>query len=84
MAAQDPSKNEGLEHINKAIDYIRKKDLVSLKSAYRQLFQKIVVKPLGTAKVSLKFIFNNIPTSPNGGVVANCISSYAYRRPVSP
>ena len=76
MAAQDPSKNEGLECINKAIDYIGKKDFVSLKSAYRKLFQKVIVNPLGTAKVNLKFVFNSIPTSPNGGVDANCISNW--------
>ena len=51
-------------------------DFVSLKSAYRKLFQKIIVNPLGTAKVNLKFIFNNIPTSPNGGVDANCILNW--------
>ena len=36
--AQDNSKNGWLEHVNKAIVCIGKKDLISLKSTYRRLF----------------------------------------------
>lgn len=47
--AQDASKSEWLDHANKAISCIRKKDLISLKSTYKQLFQKIIVHPLERA-----------------------------------
>ncbi len=67
--AQAPSKNGGLEQINEALGYIRKKELVSLKSIYRRLFKKVVVCQLNRAKVELQFTFNNV-TSPirNGKV----------------
>ena len=48
--AQEPTKNGGLEEIKKAISCIGKKDLVSLKSLYRRLFQKIIISPLDNTK----------------------------------
>ena len=69
-------KNGKLEQIKAALGYIRKKDFVALKSIYKQLFEKIIVRPLDKAKVQLEFVFNNIPTSPNGGVDANCILNW--------
>ena len=63
IAAQELSKSGGLEQIKEALGYIKNKDMVSPKSIYRRLFKKIVVRPLGAAKVELQFIFNNMTTS---------------------
>ena len=57
--AQEPSKNGGLEQINKALGYIKSKDMIPLKSIYRRLFEKIIVRPLDNTKVQLEFIFKN-------------------------
>ena len=54
--------NEWQKHTHKAIDYIKKKDWLSLKSIYRQLFKKIIVQPLDGETVQLEFIFNNAPS----------------------
>ena len=45
------------ESANKALTYAQKKDMVSLRSSYRGLFQKVVVRVLGECKVQLRFIF---------------------------
>ena len=58
--AQIPSKNGWLEQVNKALGYIRKKDLVSLRSTYRQIFEKVVVRRLDEAKVRLQFVFKKL------------------------
>ena len=46
------TKGNWVEHVNQAISCIGKKDFTSLKSIYRQLFQKIVVRPMGWQKCS--------------------------------
>ena len=74
-AAQEPSKNGGLEQINKALGYIKSKDMASLKSIYRRLFKKIIVQPLDAAKVELQFVFNNMAASFANGEVKFCASS---------
>ena len=63
---EDPGKSSGLEQINEAMNYIKKKDFVSLKSLYKKVFKKIIVHPLDSAKVQLEFVFNNISTSLHG------------------
>ena len=73
--AQPPRKGSGLKRISEAINYIKKGDLTSLKSAYRRMFKKIIVHPLGDKKVKLQFIFNDMTTPPSGGVVANCTAA---------
>ena len=60
--AQIPSKNDWLEQVNKALGYIRKKDLVSLRSTYPQIFEKVVVRRLDEAKVRLQFVFKKLFT----------------------
>ena len=68
--AQIPSKNGWLEQVNKALGYIRKKDLVSLRSTYRQIFEKVVVRRLDEAKVRLQFVFKNLSTPLGNGEVS--------------
>ena len=72
--AQIPSKNGWLEQVNKALGYIRKKDLVSLRSTYRQIFEKVVVRRLDEAKVRLQFVFKNLSTPLGNGEVGFCVS----------
>ena len=60
--AQIPSKNGWLEQVNKALGYIRKKDLMSLRSTYRQIFEKVVVRRFDGAKVKLQFVQELIHT----------------------
>ncbi len=72
--AQDASKSGWLDHANKAISCIRKKDLISLKSAYKQLFQKIIVHPLDSTRLQLEFIFKSASTSIRMGVDKFCPS----------
>ena len=43
---QSTSKNGFLGRVNEAINCIKRKDFVALKSIYKRLFEKIVVKPL--------------------------------------
>lgn len=74
-AAQVPSKNGGLEQINKALGYIKNKDMASLKSIYRRMFHKIIVQPLDTAKVELQFVFNNMASSLGNSEVKFCASA---------
>lgn len=45
------------KYVIEALNHIKKQDLVSLKSIYKKLFQKIIVHPLDNSKVQLKFIF---------------------------
>lgn len=71
---QDSNKSRWLEQINKALGYIRKKDLVSLRSAYRQIFEKIVVRRLDAAKVRLQFVFKNLSTPLANGKVGFCMA----------
>ena len=74
-AVQEPSKNGGLEQINKALAYIKNKDMASLKSIYRRMFRKIIVQPLDAAKVELQFVFNNMRAPLDNGAVKFCASS---------
>ena len=46
--------NEWLGHTHEAINYIKKKDWLSLKSTYRQLFKKIIVQPLNSERVPVR------------------------------
>ena len=48
---------ESLKNISKALNYIHRSDLVSLKSVYHNLFQKIIVQPLDESEIQLKFVF---------------------------
>ena len=66
--------NEWLGHTHEAINYIKKKDWLSLKSTYRQLFKKIIVQPLNSERVQLEFVFNNPSTPENSGVDIFCVS----------
>ncbi len=72
---QETSKHSWLEQVSAALGYIRKKDLVSLRSTYRQIFKKIVVRRLDTAKVRLQFFFKNLSTASCMGEVTNCMSA---------
>ena len=60
---KDTLKHGWLEQVNQAISCIKKKDFVSLRSIYRQLFHKIIVHPLDNTKLQLEFIFNNVSTT---------------------
>ena len=68
------SKHGWLEQVNKALSYLNKKDMMSLRSAYRQIFDKIVVRRLDEAKVRLQFVFKNLASPNYIGEVANCMS----------
>ena len=70
--AQDPRKNYVLEQVAAALRYLKRKDVVSLKSAYRRVFKKIIVRPLDMAKVRLDFVFNNASTTADKVVEAFC------------
>ena len=72
--AKNTSKSSWLEHVNQALNCVGKKDLTALQSAYRQLFQKIIVHPLDNAKLQLEFVFNEMSTSLRTGVV--CCRKY--------
>ena len=48
--------------------------MASLKSIYRRMFHKIIVRPLDAAKVELQFVFNNMAALANGEV-GFCASS---------
>ncbi|MDE3270191.1 MAG: hypothetical protein OYH77_07900 [Pseudomonadota bacterium] len=61
-AAQEPSKNGGIELINEALNDIKNHDMIALKSIYRRLFKKIIVRPLDAAKVRLQFFFKDLST----------------------
>ena len=72
--AKNTSKSSWLECVNQAINCIGKKDLTALQSAYRRLFDKIIVHPLDNAKLQLEFVFNEMSTSLRMGVV--CCRKY--------
>ncbi len=69
--------NEWQKHTHKAINYVKKKDWLSLKSTYRQLFKKIIVQPLDGERVQLEFVFNNTSSPENSGEDTFCV--YAGR-----
>ena len=62
-AAQEPSKNGGLEQIKEALGYINNNDMVSLKSIYKRLFHKIIVHPRDDANAELEFVLNKTTSS---------------------
>ena len=68
------SKHSWLECVNQAISCIGKKDLTALQSAYRRLFDKIIVHPLDNARLQLEFVFNEMSTSLRMGVDKICPS----------
>ena len=72
--AQEKVKHSWLEQVNKALGYLHKKDWVSLKSTYRQIFDKVVVHRLDEAKVRLQFVFNNLNSPLISGELRFCIS----------
>ena len=47
---------------------------MSLRSTYRRIFDKIIVRRLDAAKVRLQFVFKNLSTPNYIGEVANCMS----------
>ena len=55
------SNKENLKSIVKALNYIHRSDLVSLKSVYHNLFQKVIVQSLDKSKIQLKFVFKEDP-----------------------
>lgn len=55
--AQGFGEEKQLKIVAEALNFVKQKDLVSLKSIYKKLFQKIIVQPLDSSKVQLKFIF---------------------------
>ena len=67
--AKNTSKSSWLEYVNQAINCVGKKDLIALQSAYRRLFHKIIVHPLGNARLQLEFVFNEMSTSLRMGVI---------------
>ena len=69
---QNASKSGFLGQVNAAINCIKRKDFVALKSIYKQLFEKIIVRPLDEAKVQLEFVFNKETSSIRNGEVAFC------------
>ena len=44
----------------RSVSYIKRKNLVSLRSIYRRLFQRVIY-PLDCARLQLEFILNNVP-----------------------
>ena len=68
------SKNGFLGQVNEAINCIRRKDFVALKSIYKRLFEKIVVHPLENARVELEFVVRNLSTPQYNYTVGNCLS----------
>ena len=72
LEARPSRKAGGLELVSEAISHIKRDDLTSLKSVYRRMFEKIVIRPLEGKKVQLEFIFKDVTTPPSGGVVMFC------------
>ena len=68
-----PFGKEKLCVIDKALQYIKSKDLISFKSMCRALFEKIVVKSFDT-KTQLQFVFSGINSILVMDEVENCIS----------
>lgn len=56
------SNKESLKNIGKALNYVHKNGLVSLKSVYNNLFQKIIVQPLDGSEIQLEFVFKEDPS----------------------
>ena len=83
LEAQPSRKAGGLELVSEAISHIKQDDLTSLKSVYRRMFEKIVIRPLEGKKVQLEFIFKDATTPPSGGVVMFC-TAVGSPRPVQP
>ena len=81
--ARDSSKNGFMGRVNEAINCIRKKDFVALRSIYRRLFEKIVVHPLENARVELEFVMRNLSTPHTKHEVGNCLSVGASKRQTS-
>ena len=67
-------KNGFLGQVNAAINCIKRKDFVALRSIYRRLFEKIVVHPLENARVELEFVVRNLSTPLGNAEVGNCLS----------
>ena len=63
------------KNITKTLNYIQKNDLVSLKAAYQDIFQKVIVQPLDESKVQLEFVFKEDPLSPRTFEDFYCISA---------
>ena len=71
---QNASKSGFLGQVNAAINCIKRKDFVALRSIYRRLFEKIVVSPLENAKVELEFVLRNLSTPLGNAEFGNCLS----------
>ena len=51
---------EDMKAVNAALGHLRQNDLISLKSLYKKLFPKILVRFQDNSKIQLKFFFNNV------------------------
>ncbi len=49
--------------VNAALGHLRRNDLISLKSLYKKLFPKILVRFQDNSKIQLKFFFNNVSST---------------------
>ena len=58
-----------------AVKQAAKKDLISLKSIYRSIFKKIIIRPKSPAEVQMKFIFNDPTSTSHMEDVFFCISN---------
>ena len=54
-----PCDDQMRQSVVKALKHIQNKDLISLKAAYRSLFQNIIIQPLDSSRVQLKFVFKD-------------------------
>ena len=68
------NKHSWIEQVNAAINCIKRKDFIALRSIYRRLFEKVVVSPLENAKVELEFVLQNLSTPLYNAEVGNCLS----------
>ena len=73
--ARDTNKTGWLGQANAALNFLKKKDMLPLRSAYRQIFAKIVVRRLDAAKVRLQFFFKDLSTAISNGEVVNCTTA---------
>ena len=67
-AAQEP--NGELEQ--EALNYINDNDLVALKSTYKRLFHKIIVRPRNEANAELEFVLKQTTAPSGNGEVKFC------------
>ena len=75
------------KNVIKAFNYSQKNDLASLKSAYQNTFQKIIVQPLSESKLHLNFVFKedtlNSRTFEDFYCISTCMATPTGLEPVS-